>query len=65
MTSPVERFFAKFPEFQKAPRHPKWKEANLAARLPGWNRLQAATNWPDGVGTRRAEDAATTPGNGE
>ncbi len=41
----VDRFFSKFAEFQKPPRHPKWKEVNLAARLPGWNRLAEATAW--------------------
>ncbi len=41
----VEKFFSKFAEFQKAPRHPKWREVNLAARLPGWTRLAAATQW--------------------
>ena len=38
----IDAFFSKFPEFQKAARHPKWKEVNLAATLKGWKRLQAA-----------------------
>lgn len=41
----IEKFFAKLPEFQKAPRHPKWKEVNLAATLPGWTRHPAAQAW--------------------
>ena len=45
VTAIVDKFFTKFADFQKAPRHPKWKEVNLAARLPGWNRLPAATAW--------------------
>ena len=45
VTAVVDKFFSKFSEFQKAPRHPKWKEVNLAAKLPGWNRLAAATAW--------------------
>ena len=40
-----ERFFPKLAEFQKAPRHPKWKEANLAATLPGWKRFEPAEAW--------------------
>jgi len=32
-------------EFQKAPRHPKWREANLAAVLPGWKRFEGAEEW--------------------
>ncbi|NWG23732.1 MAG: TAXI family TRAP transporter solute-binding subunit [Pseudorhodoplanes sp.] len=41
----VERFFPRLAEFQKAPRHPKWKEANLAATLPGWTRFDVAEAW--------------------
>lgn len=41
----VERFFPKLAEFQKKPRHPKWKEANLAATLPGWKRFEPAEAW--------------------
>jgi TRAP transporter TAXI family solute receptor len=38
----TEAFFAKFPQFLEKPRHPKWKEVNLAAELPGWTRFTAA-----------------------
>ena len=48
----VEKFFTKFSDFQKAPRHPKWKEVNLAARLPGWRRLDSATAWLERNGKR-------------
>jgi TRAP transporter TAXI family solute receptor len=41
----VENFFPRLAEFQKAPRHPKWKEANLAAVLPGWKRFAGAEEW--------------------
>jgi uncharacterized protein len=41
----VEQFFPKLAEFQKPPRHPKWREANLAAVLPGWTRFPAAEEW--------------------
>jgi TRAP-type uncharacterized transport system substrate-binding protein len=41
----VEAFFPRIAEFQKKPRHPKWKEANLAAVLPGWKRHDAAEEW--------------------
>lgn len=34
--------YQKFPEFLKPPRHPKWKEVNLAANLKAWRRLPAA-----------------------
>ena len=41
----VDKFFPKLAEFQKAPRHPKWREANLAAVLPGWKRFEGAEEW--------------------
>jgi TRAP transporter TAXI family solute receptor len=41
----VNHFFPKVAEFQKPPRHPKWREANLAATLPGWRRFEAAEEW--------------------
>jgi uncharacterized protein len=41
----VDNFFPKLAEFQKAPRHPKWKETNLAAVLPGWTRFDGAEEW--------------------
>lgn len=41
----VDAFFAKFTEFQKPARHPKWKETNLASTLKGWKRFPAAEEW--------------------
>lgn len=41
----IDAFFSKFAEFQKPPRHGKWKEANLAATLRGWKRFPAAEEW--------------------
>jgi TRAP transporter TAXI family solute receptor len=43
----VDAFFTKFPKLQNPPFHPKWKEVSLAAPLPGWQRLPAATKWLD------------------
>ena len=56
----VNLLFAKFAEFQKAPRHPKWKDVNLAAVLPGWKRFPAAQEWIDGpsIGAVRPEPGA-------
>jgi TRAP transporter TAXI family solute receptor len=41
----VDGFFAKFPEFQKPARHPKWRETNLTSTLKGWKRFPAAEEW--------------------
>jgi TRAP transporter TAXI family solute receptor len=38
----VEAFFARFPTFLQPPRHPKWREVNLAAQVPGWTRFGPA-----------------------
>lgn len=38
----VERMFANWSKFQKPPFHPKWRDVNLAATVPGWTRLDAA-----------------------
>ena len=41
----VDAFFPKIAEFQKAPRHPKWREVNLAATVPNTKRFPAAEAW--------------------
>jgi TRAP transporter TAXI family solute receptor len=38
----VQAFFAKIDQFQQAPRHPKWREVNLAVDVPGWTRFEPA-----------------------
>ncbi len=43
----TEAFFSKFDQFLKEPRHPKWKEINLASSVPGWTRFKAAQEWLD------------------
>jgi TRAP transporter TAXI family solute receptor len=43
----VNSFFSSFEEFQKPGRHPKWKEVNLTASVPGWERMRPAQNWID------------------
>jgi uncharacterized protein len=41
----VEAFFSRFDEFLQPGRHPKWKEVNLAADVPGWERVKPAQDW--------------------
>jgi TRAP transporter TAXI family solute receptor len=41
----VDAFFSKFDQFQRPPRHPKWREVNLTAEVPGWVRFQPAQDW--------------------
>jgi TRAP-type uncharacterized transport system substrate-binding protein len=39
----VEALHANFDAFLRPPRHPKWREVNLAAQVPGWVRFNHAT----------------------
>jgi uncharacterized protein len=41
----VDTFFSRFDEFLQPPRHPKWREVNLTAEVPGWIRFQPAHDW--------------------
>lgn len=38
----TEAFFTKFPQLLLPPRHPKWRDVNLAAKVPGWTRFPPA-----------------------
>jgi TRAP-type uncharacterized transport system substrate-binding protein len=63
----VNAFFSKIAEFQKPPRHAKWREVNIAATLPGWTRFEAAQAWLDShrnAETAAAPDQATHPPSG-
>jgi len=41
----ITSFFSSIEEFRKEPRHRKWREVNIAAKLPGWQRVDAAERW--------------------
>jgi TRAP-type uncharacterized transport system substrate-binding protein len=38
----TQRLFANFEKLQKPPYHPKWKDVNIAATVPGWTRFAVA-----------------------
>jgi hypothetical protein len=38
----VERLFTNWDKFREPPRHPKWRDVNLAATVPGWSRWSVA-----------------------
>lgn len=40
----VTTLFAQFDRLQQPPAHPKWKEVNLAAEVPGWTRFAPAAD---------------------
>jgi hypothetical protein len=39
----VEALFANWDKFRHPPRHPKWRDVNLAATVPGWKRWGVAS----------------------
>jgi TRAP transporter TAXI family solute receptor len=41
----VNAFFPRIADFQKPPRHRKWRDTNLAAIVPGWKRFEGAEEW--------------------
>jgi uncharacterized protein len=43
----VREFFSRIDEFRNSARHPKWKDVNLAAEVPGWTRFGPAEDWLD------------------
>jgi TRAP-type uncharacterized transport system substrate-binding protein len=71
----VQYYFERFDKLKEPSFHPKWKEVNLAARVPGWNRYvaaeealaapkdgtgrQANSNEPPAAGPARADASAS------
>ncbi len=43
----VEAFFSRFEELKQSGFHPKWKDVNIGASVPGWTRFKAAQDWID------------------
>ncbi|MGI9405857.1 MAG: TAXI family TRAP transporter solute-binding subunit [Hyphomicrobiaceae bacterium] len=41
----VDAFFSRLEDFQTEPRHKKWREVNLSAKVPGWKRFRSARRW--------------------
>jgi TRAP-type uncharacterized transport system substrate-binding protein len=41
----VDLFFSKIDQFNNTSRHPKWREVNLSADMPGWVRFKPAAEW--------------------
>lgn len=60
----TEAFFSKFQELRKAPRHPKWREVNLLAEVPGWQRFPVAQKWLEANTSERARAASAAASSG-
>jgi hypothetical protein len=53
----VERMFANWEKFQSPPRHPKWRDVNLAATVPGWTRWDPVEKLLEGMRAQQADSA--------
>ncbi len=53
----VEGFFGSLAQLRQPPHHPKWREVNLGAQVPGWTRFPPAVEWLK----RRAANASPKP----
>ena len=51
----VYEFFGKIDQFQTVARHPKWREFNAEAEIPGWTRFRPAADWIAAAKTARAQ----------
>jgi TRAP-type uncharacterized transport system substrate-binding protein len=41
----IDKFLARFDVLTELPHHPKWREINLSAELPGWKRNPRVASW--------------------
>jgi TRAP-type uncharacterized transport system substrate-binding protein len=59
----VNALFDNIDKFRDGPRHPKWKEVNIAAEVPGWTRFAPAQEWINAhaktAGGSRSDDVKT------
>jgi uncharacterized protein len=58
----TKNLFDHIDKLRDGPRHPKWKEVNLAAEVPGWTRFKPAQQWLDASRTTSSAPASS-PGN--
>jgi TRAP-type uncharacterized transport system substrate-binding protein len=62
----VERFtenlFAKWDKFREPPRHPKWRDVNLAATVAGWTRWSVAEEMLRRIRPKEAADQQVATG---
>jgi hypothetical protein len=54
----VDAFFSKIDQFNNTSRHPKWREVNLSAEMPGWVRYKPAAEW---LAAHRNQAVTTSP----
>ena len=53
----VQYLFTNFSKLQHPPYHPKWRDVNLAATVPGWTRFSVAQDMLDKINQQNGTDA--------
>lgn len=61
LTRFTDAFFDGFGTLRDPAHHPKWREVNLAADVPGWRRFMPAQKWLDQAPALRAKRVSETP----
>jgi TRAP-type uncharacterized transport system substrate-binding protein len=56
----IDAFFSKIDQFNNPSRHPKWREVNLSAEMPGWVRFKPAAEW---LASRQTQAMSAGPDN--
>ena len=54
----VQALFNNWDKFRQPPRHPKWRDVNLAATVPGWTRFSVASEMLDQLAAKAAAQTA-------
>lgn len=55
----VQYLFTRWDKFQHPPYHPKWRDVNLAATVPGWTRFSAAQDMLQQIEAQQQEKQKT------
>jgi TRAP-type uncharacterized transport system substrate-binding protein len=58
----TERLFENWEKFRQPPRHPKWRDVNLAATVPGWQRWNVAEEMLKRIRPKDAPDPQVVSG---
>ena len=58
----VEALFTKWDKFREPSRHPKWRDVNLAATVPGWTRWSVADDMLKRIRPKDVADAQVASG---
>jgi hypothetical protein len=54
----VQNLFTNWDKFQKPPFHPKWRDVNLAATVPGWTRWSVADDMLQRMSAKQSADTS-------